>query len=150
MADVAAALRGTQTLRELEPRFAELRTLIADEASDPVVVAGEIKRFVDAVGDIEGTPKLKSALNAARKDIRKRSGPNREGALKDLDKARGLYDEQLEWRAATEGAFTDTVLAYEDTLRDTIGVRSQERLTREQGLYLASCSANHRDISLAF
>ena len=39
---------------------------------------------------------------------------------------------------------------YEKKIRDTIGLRQQPRLPREQALFVAGCNADHRDISLSF
>ena len=40
----------------------------------------------------------------------------------------------------------------EDALgtRGTIGIRMKQKMDREQGLFVAACSADHRDISLNF
>ena len=35
-------------------------------------------------------------------------------------------------------------------IRDTIGARLQPRLSDDQSLYVAGCTAGHRDISLSF
>jgi len=39
---------------------------------------------------------------------------------------------------------------YEAAIRETIGLRQQERLPRDQALLVAGCSSGHRDISLSF
>jgi hypothetical protein len=39
---------------------------------------------------------------------------------------------------------------YEAAIRETIGVRLQSRLTRDQALDMASCTSVHRDISPYF
>ena len=38
----------------------------------------------------------------------------------------------------------------EEQMRGTIGIRQQKRLSRDQALYVASCNAHHRDLSLNF
>ena len=37
-----------------------------------------------------------------------------------------------------------------DLMRETIGIRDQAKLTKEQALFVAKCQANHRDVSLNF
>ena len=147
-ADVANALRGTAALRELQGEFDALAARLATE--DPQLLSDEIKAFGDRVGEVEGTSRVKSAINKARRAIRKRSGPDRETAIEELAEAKALFETQLEWRAQTEGEFTDAVVAYEEVLARTIGIRQQPRLNREQALALAACSSSHRDISLNF
>jgi len=39
--------------------------------------------------------------------------------------------------------------AYEAVIRETIGARAQQKMTREQALFVATCSSGHRDISLS-
>ncbi len=42
------------------------------------------------------------------------------------------------------------LMAYREALRDTIGLRQQPVLPREQALDVAACTSVHRDISLSF
>jgi len=37
-----------------------------------------------------------------------------------------------------------------DLMRETIGIRDQAKLTKEQALFVAKCQTNHRDVSLNF
>ena len=39
---------------------------------------------------------------------------------------------------------------YDDAIKDTIGLRLQERLTKKQAKIVSSCRSIHRDISLNF
>ena len=148
-AEIAATLRGTAALRELEARFAEVRTRIEAATAPDEALEDEVKAFGDAIGEVEGTSKVKSAVNRARRALRARSFDTAK-ALEELEKGRELFAAQLEWRASAEGPTTDTVLEYERVLSETIGTRQQERMTREQALFVANCSAGHRDISLNF
>jgi hypothetical protein len=40
--------------------------------------------------------------------------------------------------------------SYEASIRDTIGLRQQPRMPRQQAIELVGCTAKHRDISLHF
>ena len=71
-------------------------------------------------------------------------------ALKEYDRAIKELDEQIEWRNKAVVAALPTLRRYVDELRTTIGVRQQTRMTTEQSLFVAACSADHRDISLNF
>ena len=148
VAEVAEALRGTASLRELQGEFTALAARIPTE--EPQVLSDELKALSDRVDAVEGTSRVKKAVQQARRAIRRRSGADRDKAIEELAEAKTLFDAQLEWRARTEGAFTDTVVAYENVLAETIGIRQQARLSREQALALAECSSHHRDISLNF
>ena len=99
--------------------------------------------------NMEGASKVKSGMSKVRRALKKKK-PDLEKALKEFDKAEKLYTEQLQWRGQAKGTFTEGVLAYQDALRETIGMRQQPRMTRDQGLSIASCQSGHRDISLNF
>ncbi|MEO1725340.1 MAG: hypothetical protein AAFR84_23455, partial [Pseudomonadota bacterium] len=55
------------------------------------------------------------------------------------------------WRLqAREAGLLAAIEEYDAAIQNTIGLRQQSRLPREQALYVAACSADHRDISLNF
>ena len=146
--EAADTLKGTPALRALQDEFTALRERIA--TGDPKETQQLVQDFRGRLGDVEGASKIRSELNAARRALRKRGGADLEKALEEFDQAAALFAKQLEWRAAAEGEITQTVIGYETTLRDTVGVRQQPGLTREQALFLARCQSDHRDISLSF
>ena len=67
-----------------------------------------------------------------------------------MDKAIKIHQEELEWRINAENAVGPQLKEYEKQMRGTIGIRQQERLSRDQALYVASCNSHHRDLSLKF
>ena len=75
---------------------------------------------------------------------------DRETALKEYEKALSAYADQLVWRAAAVSQVRPDVEAYLYAILGIIGARSQEDLTREQALFLASCTSHHKDLSLNF
>ncbi len=120
------------------------------------VTSGDIAEGVEklaaaakAVGAVAGSGKIKSKLSGARRDLRKKI-PNREKALKKLNQALKIYREELAWRQRAKAELLAGLEDYETTIRNTIGIRLQSRLPREMALDLASCTAEHRDISLHF
>ena len=118
----------------------------SDGADTPLdAIAAISKRF----GDIEGASKIKSEVSKARSAIKAKK-PNPEKAIKALDKAQELYDEQKAWRTEATATLAQPIAEYEQTIRSTIGIRQQSKLTKKQALYVARCDAGHRDISLNF
>ena len=57
---------------------------------------------------------------------------------------------ELAWRQKATGELLTGLETYEAAIRDTIGLRQQPRMPREQALELVGCTAEHRDISLHF
>lgn len=99
--------------------------------------------------DMEGASKVRSGLNKVRRALKKKK-PDVAKALREFDKAEKLFVEQLAWREMAKGDFTTGIATYQNALRDTIGMRQQSRMTRDQGLFIAGCQSGHRDISLNF
>ena len=147
IAELQETLTGTEALQALDGEIAKLVKHVEDnppEASIDVLAAAS-KQF----GDIRGASKIKSEISKARKVLRSKK-PSVEKALTALAKAQNEYDEQMVWRAQAAEQLAQPIADYEAAIRSTIGVRQQSKLTREQALYVASCDAGHRDISLNF
>ena len=140
-------LAATPSFLAFADRFDALRARI--EAGDPKETQAEVKAFADEIGRLAGAGKVKSELNRARRALRRR--PNVERALRSFDKARERFETQVGWRrAAQEADLAGGVGAFELALRDTVGLRQQPKMNREQALYVAGCQSDHRDISLNF
>ena len=61
-----------------------------------------------------------------------------------------MYVQELKWREQAKTNLVQELGKYEKTIRNTIGLRMQERLNSEQAKIIANCKAVHRDISLSF
>jgi len=108
-----------------------------------------LKDVEKQLGAIEGTSETKKLLSKARRELKKKKG-DREKAAGFLDSAMVAYDEDLTWREKAKAELLPELATYREAIKDTIGLRGQDRLPREQALFVASCSAGHRDISLNF
>jgi hypothetical protein len=145
-----ATLDGNDDFAALETQLMQLRAVIEGATVENNEEAMEtIDVLEDLFGAIEGARDVKSPLGKARRALK--------GDEPDVEKAMGLYEEALTayaaqqaWRGDAESALRGDVQTYLDGIRGTIGIRSQDRLTRDQALEIASCSAHHRDISLSF
>ncbi len=143
---LADTLAGSQAYTALATEFAQLREKIVNgDASKMHEVVNQFAKKLD----MEGATKVKSGLNKVRRALKKKK-PDVKKALKEFDRAEKAYTKQLEWRANAEGDFAKAVANYQDALRSTVGMRQQNRMTREQGLFVAGCQSGHRDISLNF
>ena len=108
-----------------------------------------LKELADRFGDVDGASTIKSAISKARSALRSRS-PDKEKALDSFDQAVEEYEEAIEWRTAAAESLNEPLANYQQALKSTLGLRQQDKLTREQALYVARCNAEHRDISLSF
>nr|WP_325249804.1 TRAP transporter large permease subunit [Amylibacter sp.] len=141
------AMNGTEAFIALEQELRDLRTTI--ETGAPEETHELVNDMSRKFSDIEATDDVKSALSKARRKLKSKS-PDVPGALEEYDKAIKAYEAGKVWRAKAETDLRAGLTTYLDGIRTTLGTRVQPKLDREQALYLASCSAYHRDISLNF
>lgn len=134
-------------LAALEGAVLGLRTLIVDET--PKKTMEEIRKVERSVGKVAGAGQIRSKLSRARREFRRKT-PDREKAMRNFDQAVEIFRAELAWRSRAATELAPGLAAYELAIRDTIGVRQQERLTGEQASTISGCLAVHRDISLNF
>lgn len=148
--ELLAVIDGSEAFRTLEADLRAIRGRLdaatPEQFEELVDVIQDMERNVRAV---EGTSDIRSALSKARRAIRSRN-PDQEKALAEYGKALALYTDQLDWRAKAEAEIAPALRTYEAAVRDTIGIRQQPKMTREQALFVAGCASDHRDISLHF
>src|SRR6056297_389269 len=134
--------------------LAALDAPIAALAEDAPGMDGETAdaRFKDVermLGEVDGANDIRSLLADARREIDDRS-PDPERAADLIAEAQALFAAEVAWRSQAKTALLPELERYDAAIRDTIGLRKQPKLPREQALFVAACSAEHRDISLNF
>jgi hypothetical protein len=140
-------LDGTKTLSGLRDQIAQLEHSIS--TLGPKEAAAKVSAVSKLVGKINGTKAIKSGLSKVRRAvISKKSKPGK--AQKALLKTLKVFDKDMLWRERGVKELLPSIKTYEGTIRNTIGLRQLTKLPAEQALEVASCSANHRDISLSF
>ena len=145
--DVKSILESNEGFAALEAGLMGIRARV--ETTLPADIFPVVQELAKEFGKIEGTSKIKTLLSKARRDLKSKK-PKKDRALKSIDKAVTLYNEQRQWRTKAATALLPGLNSYETVARETLGIRAQSKLTRDQGLYMASCMSGHRDISLNF
>lgn len=143
-------LRGAEGLVALEDELKGLAEAI--RTGDSEAAMEQIQSMESRVGDIEGAGDIRSALSKARRALRttNNSQPDVAAALAEHADAVEVLESEIAWRTDAAAALLPQVEAYEDAIDETIGLRQQPRLPREIALHVASCSSEHRNISLNF
>ena len=144
---VLAVLDGNADFAALEGPLREMRATV--EAMPESEAEGLVNELSRAFGAVEGADDVKKALQNARKALKSRT-PDRAAALVEYEKAITAFEGQVAWREKADSDLREGLTAYLEALKGTLGVRLQNRFTREQALDMASCTAYHRDISLNF
>ena len=142
---VHSDLAHTGALRLIEPEINSLGLIISK--SVPTKAIDKIKLVEMKLSKIAGANRIKSRLSKARRFMKK-AKPKRDRAIKALEKALKYYVNEISWRSSANRDLSQGLAAYDVAIRDTIGLRLQERLTEEQAEAVASCQSIHRDISL--
>ena len=61
-----------------------------------------------------------------------------------------LFNLEVSWRDDANKNLMPELIKYNDVIKHNIGLRLQNRLTKEQAKFVARCNSVHRDISLNF
>ena len=130
---------------DLEQQLVDLGETIATADEDAVEEA--LKAAGSAFNAVAGANEVGSDLSKARREIRR---GNREDARAEWQNALDKFQQQAAWRAEASSKLRPGLEAYLQATADTIGARQQDRLSREQALFIAGCSADHRELTLFF
>ncbi len=145
--EVVGILASTSDLRALGSAIPDMKTLMS--TNEPADLVDPLEELADQFGDIAGADKIRSAVSKARSAMRKKT-PDPEAAMESIDTAMEEYEAQMQWREQAEPALFADLSNYEDMLKNTIGIRQQDRFTRTQALSVAACRSHHKDLSLNF
>ena len=134
----------------LVPIREPIAALVADAPTmDRETADARFREVEQMLGDVDGGRDIRGLIADARDEIDTRS-PDVERALEYLAEAQAMFEDAVTWRTRAQTELLPGLNAYDDAIRDTIGLRQQPRLPHDQALEVAACSAKHRDISLFF
>jgi len=144
--DAVAIIRSGQEFERIKPELVALYEKVAD--MDPKQAADLVKAESGPLfKDIAGINAVKSLVNKARRALKK--GQTEKG-MEQFDEALAQLDDELAWRKAAMPAVVPVLMQFEEDVRMTIGLRSQDRLPDYLVPQIARCRSSHRDISLNF
>ncbi|MEL6372589.1 MAG: TRAP transporter large permease subunit [Pseudomonadota bacterium] len=145
--ETIAVIGSAPALIALKTEVAGLRKAL--EELDRKAARKAVKDVVRKLNRVKGARRIGSSLNRVARTLRRRT-PNMEKAQSQLAKAIERFDQDVAWRQRARTDLLPGLQTYEAAIRDTIGLRLQPKIPREQALFIAGCNANHRDISLNF
>ena len=147
VADLRALIADADALRAFGPTLSSLEGVVAGEP--PEQAMDVIKAAEREIGAVAGGSGIRGRLSKARRALRG-SSPDREKAAGFLAEARERYAEEVAWRTGAAEALLPGLSVYDEAIRHTVGLRVQDRLTKEQAQVIARCQSVHRDVSLHF
>ncbi len=155
--EVGLALGRTEQFLQAREELADLRDRLSnDDTSTALAELGLMEEFLESLprsDDLQDA--VDDAIDALEVDPDAEEGSadatmDTVAAVAAIDAGLTASASELSWREDLDPATVDAIVALEVGMRDTLGIRTQSRMTREQALHVASCSAHHRDVSLNF
>jgi hypothetical protein len=140
-------LDGAEDLAGLAPQLSALEAAIAGGPAEDAMDL--IKQSEDALGTIAGTSDIKSKFSRARRAL-KGSSPEPDKAIQELREGLALFSAEVDWRSRATADIGPALAAYDDAVKETIGLRLQRRMTSDQIEAVSICQSVHRDVSLQF
>ena len=121
----------------------------AIELMDAKEAMAAIKVEERKLGYFAGISAVKSKLSKARRALK--------GSKRDPDKAKAYHAQAMElltaeivWRQRALLALSPALATYDAAIKDSIGLRLQERMSHDLATTVSACMAGHKDISLQF
>ena len=106
----------------------------------------EVEKNLDKIA---GAELIKDKITKSRK-ILKKNDPDMSKVLSLLNEANNIFVVEKEWRKRAQSDLLTQLNNFDNSIKDTIGLRLQERLTLEQAKFVSRCRSSHKDISLNF
>ncbi|WP_440933722.1 TRAP transporter large permease subunit [Candidatus Pelagibacter sp.] len=140
-------INDNEKLKELSPEIKELKYNIDNRNYENAISI--IDKLFEKLGEISGTEEfanklddLISVIDNDEVDEQKLS----EVSSETFD----LFNLEVSWRDDANKNLMPELIKYNDVIKHNIGLRLQNRLTKEQAKFVARCNSVHRDISLNF
>ncbi len=146
IAILRATLASAPALHALTDGFAALFTTVHD--AEGKVAIDALRKFERELYPVAESGDIRSLLTKARRALTRND--DRDKAMELIGEAIKLHTHEAEWRLQASRSLADDLAAFEQSIRYTIGLRKQPRLTRSQATTVAACLSSHRDISLNF
>jgi TRAP-type mannitol/chloroaromatic compound transport system permease large subunit len=145
--DTLDVLRATDDLAAAEPELRELKGFV--EANPFEAGAEKVRALYNRLRPIDGSRPVQSELSDARRALRG-SSPDKAAALAAIDRAIQKFEEEMTWRRQASSSIRPALARYEETIRNTIGLRQQRRIPDDLAILVAGCLSEHQDVSLYF
>jgi len=144
---IKAIIEDRDKLNNIDSKIINLKELILKESKDEGM--NRIKSIEKFLNEIAGAELIKEKLSKSRRTLKKDDADiNKVNSL--LEEANAIYMFEKEWRAKAEKELLPQLIKFDNSIKNTIGLRLQKRLTKEQAKYVAACRSVHTDISLNF
>ncbi len=147
IAELTLILASSKKITKLKNDYVELLDSLG--SLDKEERLQTVRNFSKIVSNVNGTSSFKSMLSKAIRELKKKNVKD-EKVKKNLDAALIEINDLDAWVVEAKASIEIPLNTYLEKTKSSIGLRSQDGFSRDLALYLASCNANHRDLSLSF
>ena len=136
-----------EKLKELSSEIKELKYNIDNKNYENSILI--IDNLVKKLGKISGTEAFANKLDDL-KPVIDNDVVDEQKLVEASSETLGLFNLEVSWRDDAKKNLLPELIKYNDVIKHNIGLRLQNRLTKEQAKFVARCNSVHRDISLNF
>ena len=144
--DTREMIAGGAVLADMKPGIQRLHDIIREQSVDSAMA--EIKAIESGLSSVKNAHPVKSPLSRARRALKR--SQDRDKAIGEWMSAMQQLDAEIKWRQQAAVQLMPGLIALDEGIRDTIGLRLQPRLSQDRAEQVAACLAHHKNISLAF
>lgn len=153
LTEIQQIIADTEKLDGFKEKLNSLEKVIQNADKKEIVTT--IKGIESQLSNIKGSRAIKSKITKARRAFKKAKDElalieARDKAMAYYRDAVSAYEKESKWRNKASTGLKEKLASYDNSLRKTIGLRLQKRLTDDQAKDVAACLSHHRNISLGF
>ncbi len=140
-------INDNEKLKELSPEIKELKYTIDNKNYENAISV--IDGLFEKLGEISGTEEFANKLDDLISVI-DNDEVDEQKLTEIISETFGLFNLEVSWRNEANENLLPELIKYNDVIKHNIGLRLQNRLTKDQAKFVARCNSVHRDISLNF
>ena len=140
-------INDNEKLKELSPEIKELKYNIDNKNYENAISV--IDNLFEKLGEISGTEEFANKLDDLISVI-DNDEVDEQKLTEVSSETFDLFNLEVSWRDDANKNLMPELIKYNDVIKHNIGLRLQNRLTKEQAKFVARCNSVHRDISLNF
>ncbi len=140
-------INDNEKLKELSPEIKELKYNIDNKNYENTLSI--IDSLFEKLGEISGSEEFANKLDDLISVI-DNDEVDEQKLIEVSSETFDLFNLEVSWRDDANKNLMPELIKYNDVIKHNIGLRLQNRLTKEQAKFVARCNSVHRDISLNF
>ena len=140
-------INDNEKLKELSSEIKELKYNIDNKNYENSISI--IDNLFEKLGEISGTEEFANKLDDLISVI-DNDEVDEQKLIEVSSETFDLFNLEVSWRDDANKNLMPELTKYNDVIKHNIGLRLQNRLTKEQAKFVARCNSVHRDISLNF